>query len=92
MSATPLSHHPVADYSGERQRARQCARAQRHRDGFRLHPVLEAAGWILAGAGIGSLAVIAGVWVLMRFTSFEDRSVEATTSALIQHHDAGSVN
>jgi len=88
MSSTPLTRHSTAGYSG------QCdhARAQRQRDGFRLHPVIAAAGWILAGAGIGSLAVIAGVWVLMRFTSFEDRSVEGVPAAIAQHRDASLID
>jgi hypothetical protein len=35
---------------------------------------MEAVGWILAGAGIGSLAVVAVTWALMRLTSVDDRA------------------
>jgi hypothetical protein len=37
-----------------------------------MHPAMEAVGWILAGAGIGSLAVVAVTWALMRVISIDD--------------------
>ena len=43
----------------------------RHRT-VKVHPVMEAVGWILAGAGIGSLAVVAVAWALMRVFSVDD--------------------
>jgi hypothetical protein len=39
--------------------------AARHRT-FSVHPAMEAVGWILAGAEIGSLSLVAVAWALMR--------------------------
>ena len=33
---------------------------------------MEAVGWVLAGAGIGSLAVVAVTWALMRWIGIDD--------------------
>ncbi len=81
MTSTQVTRHPTDGYSCQRDRA-----GTRRRGGFSLHPIIEATGWILAGAGIGSIAVIAGVWALMRFTSFEDTSVVGSMPAGAGHH------
>jgi hypothetical protein len=49
----------------------------RHRP-FVVHPVMEAVGWILAGAGIGSLAVVAVTWALMRLTTIDDSASKSS--------------
>jgi HD superfamily phosphohydrolase YqeK len=37
-------------------------------------PVMEAVGWILTGAAICSLAVVATAWALMRLTNIDESS------------------
>lgn len=88
MTSTQLTHHPIPGYSDRRHRVR----TGRHGGSFSLHPVIEATGWILVGAGIGSIAIIAGVWALMRFTTFEDTSVVGPMPVLAQHHVVRSIN
>jgi hypothetical protein len=72
MSSTQQAAILMPGYAARRHR-----RTARHRS-FSVHPVMEAVGWILAGAGIGSLAVVAVAWVLMRLFSIDDRASESS--------------
>jgi hypothetical protein len=49
---------------------------------------MQAIGWILAGAGIGSLAVVAATWALMRVISIDD---SAPNSSVIRGAGTGIV-
>jgi uncharacterized membrane protein AbrB (regulator of aidB expression) len=74
MSSTQQIVNPMHAYSEQRQRP-----AVRHRM-FRVHPAIEAVGLVLAGAGIGVLAVVTVAWVLLRLTGVDDSS--STLSAM----------
>jgi len=50
----------------------------RHRT-FSVRSVMRAAGWILAGAGIASYALVAVLWALVRLSSIDDT---ASTSSV----------
>ena len=82
MSSTPVTARPMPGYSDEGHRLQD----ERHRSRFSLRPVIEATGCILLGAGIGSVAIIVGVWVLMRVTNSDDISVPTPAAAIAPHH------
>ena len=55
-------------------------------------PVMEAIGWILTGAGIGSLVVVAGAWALVHFTSIDDSaSTSVGTDAHVTRAERGDL-
>jgi hypothetical protein len=56
----------------------------RHRV-YGVLPVMEAVGWILTGAAIGSLAVVATAWALMRLTNIDDSSSASLAGANAEH-------
>ena len=49
-----------------------------------LRPVIKASGWILAGAGVGSVALIALLWAITSFTSLKDTSDTWTVAKIDQ--------
>lgn len=81
MNVRQITDHPFPGYSDKR----HGIRAARHRSALNLHPVIKATGWILAGAGVGSVAVIAAVWALVWFTTLQDTSDTWTIAKIDQH-------
>ena len=75
MSSKQQTTIPMPGYPARRHRL-----TARHRT-FSVRPVMEAVGWIVAGEGFGSLAVVAGAWALMRLTSIDDSS--STSSVML---------
>ncbi len=79
MNLGHVTDHPMLGYLN----ARRIARAARRGSLANLGPIIEGAGWILAGAVLGSAAIVAGIWVLLQFSnlagSFDD-SAEAGIS------------
>jgi hypothetical protein len=80
MSSTQQTTIPVPGYPQRRHRLSTRLRT------FSVRPVMQAVGWILAGAGIGSLAVVAAVWALMRLTSIDDSSSTSSVGTNALHH------
>jgi hypothetical protein len=70
MNVRHLTDHVLSGYSD----TRPSIRAGRHTGAPSLRPVVRATGWILFGAGVGSLAIVAVVWALMSFTAPEGNS------------------
>jgi hypothetical protein len=71
---------PVQEYPQRRHRLSARLRT------FSVRPVMQAVGWILAGAGIGSLAVVAAVWALMRLTSIDNSPSTSSVGTNGLHH------
>jgi hypothetical protein len=70
MNLSQLTGRSVAGFGHDRRRIG--ALPDRRIAGLR--PAIKATGWILAGAGVGSLAVVALLWALTTFTSLQDIS------------------
>jgi hypothetical protein len=50
------------------------------RAGPNLRPLLESVGWVLAGATVGSVAVMIGAWGLLQLT--EPRAMQLIPTAM----------
>ena len=77
MNARYLVDHPIAGgdlyaYRGKRIAVR--------RGRSNLRPLLESIGWILAGATVGSVAVMLGAWGLLQLT--EPRATHRISTAM----------
>lgn len=48
--------------------SRRSGRVALRRDRFNLRPLIESVGWILAGAAVGTAAVMLGAWGLVQLT------------------------
>ena len=64
MNAQYLTDYPLDGYLHSR-RSREVAL---RRDRFNLRPLFESVGWVLAGAAVGSMAVMMGAWGLLQLT------------------------
>ncbi len=64
MNAQYLTDYPLDGYLHSR-RSREVAL---RRDRFNLRPLFESLGWVLAGATVGSMAVMMGAWGLLQLT------------------------
>ena len=81
MNLSQLTDRSVAGYAGDRRRIG--ALPDRRVAGLR--PAIKASGWILAGAGIGALAIVALLWALTSFTALQDISDTWTVVKTDQH-------
>jgi len=77
MNTRHVTEQSISGYSGHR----RTVRAARRRSAFKLTPVIKATGWILTGAGLGGVAVIAMVWTLMSFATPRDHNSDTWTVA-----------
>jgi hypothetical protein len=76
MNARYLIAHPIAgDLHTNRGRRVALQRARSN-----LRPLLESVGWILAGATVGSVAVMVGAWGLLQLT--EPRATHHIATAM----------
>jgi len=64
MNARYLTEYPMDGYLHTRRSARVALR----RDRFNLRPLMQSIGWVVAGATVGSMAVMLGAWGLARLT------------------------
>lgn len=80
MNVRHLTHHVFSGYSD----TRPSIRAGRHTGAPSLRPVVRATGWILFGAGVGSLAIVAVVWALMSFAN--DGNSDTWPLPKAEHH------
>jgi hypothetical protein len=64
MNARYLTEYPIDGYLHSRRSESVALR----RDKFSLRPLLESLGWALAGATVGSVAVMLGAWGLAQLT------------------------
>lgn len=64
MNARYLTEYPIDGYLHSRQSQRVALRRER----FNLRPLFESLGWALAGATVGSIAVMLGAWGLAQLT------------------------
>ena len=76
MNARYLTDHPIA---GNLYAYRVKPVAVR-RERSALRPLLESLGWILAGATVGSVAVMVGAWGLLQLT--EPRGAHRISTAI----------
>jgi hypothetical protein len=76
MNARYLTDYPMDGYLHSRRSERVGAR----RDRFNLRPLFESIGWVLAGATVGSVAVMVGAWGLSQLT--QSYSAPQTTTAM----------
>jgi len=76
MNARYLTDYPLDGYLHTRRSARVTLR----RDRFNLKPLFESLAWVLAGASLGSVAVMLGAWGLIKLT--EPRPAPKTVVAM----------
>jgi hypothetical protein len=81
MHVTHVDDPAVAGYAPDRRRAG----APPDRRVAGLRPVIKATGWILAGAGVGTIAIVALLWALTSFTTVRDTSDTWTVVTIDQH-------
>jgi hypothetical protein len=77
MNVRYLTDYPIDGYLHTRRSERVALR----RDRVNLRPFLESVGWVLAGATVGSVAVMLGAWGLTNLTD-PHRSVPAPITAM----------
>jgi hypothetical protein len=82
MNVRHLTDHSIAGYAGDRRRIG----APLERRAAALLPVIKATGWMLAGAGVGSLTLIALLWALTSFTTLRLRYSDPWTVVNIDQH------
>jgi hypothetical protein len=70
MNVRQLTHPALPGYAGDRRRVG----APLDRRVAALRPVIKATGWFLAGAGVGSVALIALLWAVTSFTPLHDNA------------------
>jgi len=80
MNVRQLTDPAFRVYAGDRRRVG----APVDRRVAALRPVIKASGWILAGAGVGSVALIALLWAITSFTSLKDTSDTWTVAKIDQ--------
>jgi hypothetical protein len=81
MNVRHLTDPAFPVYAGDRRRVG----APVDRRVAALRPVIKATGWILAGAGVGSVALIALLWAITSFTSLKDTSDTWTVVKMDQY-------
>jgi hypothetical protein len=81
MNVRHRTDHSIAGYAGDRRRIG----APLERRAAALLPVIKATGWMLAGAGVGSLTLIALLWALTSFTTLRHASDTWTVVNIDQH-------
>jgi hypothetical protein len=64
MNAKSLADYPLDGYLHPGNRGKP--RSALQRDKFNLRPLVESIGWVLAGATVGSAAVMLGAWGLLQ--------------------------
>jgi hypothetical protein len=64
MNARYLTDYPIDGYL----RSRRSGRVALRRDRFNFRPLVESLGWVLAGAAVGTAAVMLGAWGLLQVT------------------------
>jgi hypothetical protein len=64
MNGKYLTDYPIDGYLHGRRSERLALR----RDRFSLRPLMASIGWVLAGATVGSVAVMLGAWGLLQLT------------------------
>jgi hypothetical protein len=80
MNARYLTDYPLDGYLHTR-RSRAVAL---RRDRFNLRPIVESLGWVLAGAAVGSVAVIMGAWGLLQLTEPQAKPQNVATAMTYQ--------
>jgi hypothetical protein len=80
MNARYLTDYPLDGYLHTR-RSRIVAL---RRDRFNLRPIVESLGWVLAGAAVGSVAVIMGAWGLLQLTEPQAKPQNVVTAMTYQ--------
>ena len=64
MNARYLTEYPIDGYLHSR-----CSRrVSLRRNKFNFRPLLESVGWVLAGAAVGTAAVMLGAWGMVQMT------------------------
>lgn len=61
MNIRHVTDHPTLGYLDNRRIGPVVRRGNR----WNLRPLIDTAGWILAGAVLGSVAILGGMWVLL---------------------------
>jgi hypothetical protein len=84
MNARHLTDYPLDGYL----HTRRSGRVMLRRDKFNLKPLFESVGWVLAGATLGSVAVMLGAWGLINLT--EPRPAPKTVVAMTYQAPAES--
>jgi hypothetical protein len=82
MNARYFTDYPIDGYLHSRRSERLALR----RDRFSLRPLMESIGWVLAGATVGSIAVMLGAWGLLQLT--ERHPGTQATTAMTYHTPA----
>jgi hypothetical protein len=77
MNTQYLTDYPLDGYLHSR-RSRLVAL---RRDRFNLRPLFESLGWVLAGATVGSVAVMMGAWGLVQLTEPTQSHTQTITAA-----------
>jgi len=75
MNARYLTEYTMDGYLHSRRSGRVALR----RDRFNFRPLVESLGWVLAGATVGTAAVMLGAWGLLQLTGArpQDRPITA---------------
>jgi hypothetical protein len=77
MNARYLTDYPIDGYLHSRRSGRVALR----RDRFNFRPLIESLGWVMAGATVGTAAVMLGAWGLLQLTGShaQERPMTAMT-------------
>jgi hypothetical protein len=79
MHARYVTDYPIDGYLHSR---RSPGVALRRDKGFNLRPLVEAVGWVLAGATVGSVAVMLGAWGIAKLTDPPHHSAPPSVTAM----------
>jgi hypothetical protein len=80
MNARYLTDFPIDGYV----HTRRSERIALQRDRFNLGPLFEALGWVLAGATVGSVAVMVGAWGLLQLIEPPHSAAHVSTAMTYQ--------
>jgi hypothetical protein len=84
MNTRYLTDYPIDGYL----RSRRSERVALRRERFSLRPLMESIGWVLAGATVGSVAVMLGAWGLLQLT---ERHPEPRTTTAMTYQTPASL-
>jgi hypothetical protein len=80
MNARYLTDEPLDGYL----RTRRREHVAYYREEFDLRSLLESVGWVLAGAAVGSVAVMLGAWGLTNLTDSHHLAPQFVTAMTYQ--------
>jgi hypothetical protein len=80
MNARYLTDCPIDGYAHTRRNERVALQ----RDRLNLGPLFEALGWVLAGATVGSVAVMVGAWGLLQLIEPAHSAAPVSTALAYQ--------